>query len=405
MLSRLYQLIKSMGQRQWLIIIAVILALIAYIAISYYNWQQNQMALALASQEFVTHAIDKLQLMSTKGHGVKMVEGFEDGIKDIVCNATPIYTKLKWEHVIQPGSADERTLLNRIQVDYLALMNSQNIAARGKDTLDELQYFMSRCCLEVTKDEFNYVDKKLRAPRISNKPSIARILQGYLNYWVPKIHLAKSRNGLEYNMPHTHSTTMMMPAGWWKAPDYSTFIHEMAHIHQRAHPYEWMPLYEDKWHFKYVPNLGTQVRGLDTIIVRSRLNPDGSDFNWLWLGAKDGRARWIGAIFPHASTVSNTDVALTNVDYVSVPLDKVGDTWTLSDQYRTTVSGLPLLANDVDFMQFFGLKANNYHPNELGAQMMETWSDNIGPGTKPRPAMKAFDKWLQELPWIMPKYD
>lgn len=395
---------EAITQRHYILAACILLLLIAYITITYYNWKQRQI---WENQMAVEHALEKLHNMegftsiTNPRHTTNDVANVNDvdGIRGMVSSALPIHTKLEWRQVIQPGSPDAANLIKKIDSEYLALMNNQNIAARKKDTISELREFMSHCCLDVSKDEFTHVKKIIGKPRITNTTSGA-ILQSYLNYWLPKIHLAKSRDGLEYNMPHTHATTMMMPSGWWKHPDYSTFIHEMAHIHQRAHPYEWSPLYEDKWHFKYVPNLGTQVRGLDSIISRSRLNPDGSDFNWLWLGASDGRARWIGAIFPQPSTASNDNVTLTKVDYVSIPLYKVGDTWTLPDKYLTTVNRLPLLANDTDFMQFFGVTANNYHPNELGAQMMETWSNNIGPGNSPSPAMKVFDKWLQELPWM-----
>lgn len=383
--------------------------MISYIIITYYNWKQRQMWGNLSSEEIEKaierHRFQKLEgFQSTKGSKGEHASE-DDGIRGLVVNATPIHFRgLKWEQVIQPGSEAAMRLDAQINREYLALMDSRNIAARGNDTLDELRTAMTPCCEPISQQELDHVLQKLRAPRITN-PATAEVFQGYLDYWVPKIHIAKQRDGMEYNMPHTHGTTMMMPDRWWREPDYSTFMHELAHIHQRAHSYEWSPLYEDGWKFKYVPDLGTRVRGLGAIIARSRLNPDGSDFNWLWMGASDGRARWIGAIYP----VGGAKVSLIKVHYVSIPLDKVGDTWVLPAQYHgadveSAGAGLPLIANDREFMDFFGMQYNNYHPNELGAEMMETWSDNLGVGDDPSPAMLAFDKWLRTLPWIRPQW-
>lgn len=388
----------SLTPRQRNLAIVLLIALIAYIVVTYYNWQQRQIYEHELGQVIADLITKRLHDYNHDDVNDDTIEGFKssnnnDGIRGIVASATPIYINLDRKQVIQPNSDEALALQSRISKEYLSLMDSRNIAARGKDTLDELQQFMNECCVHVTDDEFNHVISYFK-PRITN-PYSASVFQSYIDYWVPKIYLAKSRDGLEYNMPHTHATTMMMPNAWWKNPDYGTFVHEMAHIHQRAHPYEWSGLYEDEWKFKYVASLGNQVRGLDSIISRSRLNPDGSDFNWLWLGASDGHARWIGAVFP----VVSGPVSLVNVNYVSVPLDKVGDSWLLPERYQSG-DKLPLLKDDREFMDYFGLESNNYHPNELGAQMLETWSHNMGPGDKPSSGMQVFDKWLRKLPWI-----
>lgn len=387
-LSRYYNYLPVLGSRQWWLFFSLLLAIIAYIIICYHSWQQKQLKSYITNNpNFLKANIEGFKSSNIKSNNTT------DGLQNNICSATPIRVKLTQTQIMQPNSKNAIKLANRIQKEYTVLMDSRNLAARGFNNGD-INQFMTNFCIPISNEDFERVRKMLDGPRIAPYKN-AWPLQNYLNYWVPKIQLAKSRPHLEHNMPHTHGNTMLMPDGWWENPDYTIFMHELTHIHQRAHPYEWEALYEDAWNFIYVPDLATKVRGLDAIISRSRLNPDGSDFNWLWLGANDNKARWIGAVYP---VIEPRDgYKLTQVEYVCVPLNKEGDTWLLPERYQTAT--LPRITDDSDFMTFFGTKSNNYHPNELGAQIMEMWLP-FGILKHDIPAVIAFDKWIRELPWI-----
>jgi len=375
--------------------ICIFLALFTYIYITYQSWKQQQ-HLALVFENF--QSISTFNTNNTNNSAIA-----EDNTNnDNADNNTANTILLVWSQMIQPNSSQSILLFNYQKQYYIRLMNNHNIIARGFDTLDELQNMMSTCCLPITKPNLDSLNNKILSKYKNSTP----IIQKYLQYWSPKIQLAKSIHGLESNMPHTQSNVLMMPEYWWEKPDFSTFMHELVHVHQRLQPNEWNILYKKYWHFEYISGLDSgKVRGLDSIIARSRMNPDGTDFNWLWMGAKDGRPRWIGAVYPIGRKPK-----LTHVDYVSVPLDPVSNISNAGGYLLPTIyhngQNLPLISDDREFMTFFGVKANNYHPNELGAQMMEEYIKQTPVNARTDivgniPAFTAFKLWLQnDIKWL-----
>lgn len=371
------------------ICMCLIFALVAYIFISYQSWQQQQLLQLATIHNIETFTPSTHHTIPHTNTSNNTSNGTSNGI-------------LLWSQMIQPTSAQASQLFAYQKQHYIRLMNNVNITARGYDTLDELQTMMSKCCLPITKSNLdsinNMLDLYYNSKSINDIPS-KTIVQKYLHYWLPKIQLAKSLSNLESNMPHTHSNVLMMPEHWWQNPDFSTFMHELVHVHQRVHPTDWNILYTKYWNFKHINGLDSgKVRGLDSIIARSRMNPDGTDFNWLWMGAKDGRPRWIGAVYPIGRSAK-----LVHVLYVSVPLDPIGvdnssssTGWLLPTIYHNG-QNLPLIANDIEFMTFFGVKPNNYHPNELGAQMMEEFIKSNRSNSTASPAFTIFGSWLQNV--------
>lgn len=382
------------------IYLAIASSLIIYIYISYKSWQYRQISstihqrnlyLARLNESFIGSALTSTTNSLTNNDN-------NQGDIDIWDNDNDNnQLLLEWKQIIQPRSSLEAKLVQYLNRRYLPLMNNKNISARGFDTIDELTKMMSRCCITITRAELNNINKILLQKlnyytHLASSNPKYQTLTTYLSYYLPKIHLAKSTPGIESNMPHTHATTMMMPNNWWQNPNFSTFMHELAHIHQRSQPADWDRLYIDYWKFKYIDKLDSgKIRGLDSIIARSRMNPDGTNFNWLWMGSTDGRPRWIGAVYP-----VGREPKLTRVEYVSIPLDTVNDDskigWVLPPRYNNGQQ-LPKIEDDNDFIKFFGVGGNNYHPNELGAQMMEEF---IKPSNKAKnsPALDGFSKWL-----------
>jgi hypothetical protein len=119
-----------------------------------------------------------------------------------------------------------------------------------------------------------------------------------------------------------------------------------------------------KWGFINI-DINT-IKGFENIISRNRLNPDAIDCNWLWKSPVDNNKYWIGAVF-NSITPDN----LGDVSYVGIKIDMDNSG---NHYYNGTDSRN--LNIWVDFQDYFGIKNNHYHPNEIIAEYMGYYFNN-----------------------------
>lgn len=165
-------------------------------------------------------------------------------------------------------------------------------------------------------------------------------------------------SNIENDFPHTHENLIFLPKLMIDSnlsSDYNkqTLVHEKVHIFQRTHPQLFNDLYENYWHFKKKP-----IKNIKLIENQARTNPDGLDNNWVF--CYNNVNIMLCAIYnDDASNISHTQ------NY-GVYLNENNGIYSVSQPIKKNK------IQDIDaFSSFFGnIKSNNYHPNEIVAELI-----------------------------------
>lgn len=269
---------------------------------------------------------------------------------------------------------------------YLKNMNSVNKTSRGIEAncdYDELSnaYYSMYMIADITPEEQKFASSKLydEIDKLAYyKPEYYDFICNIFND-IGNIIIAKGNSKLEAGMPHTHDNIIIMNSQWFNKPKFSTFIHELIHIHQRYKYSIYSNLY-NQLNFHFV-----KITGFDSIITRNRHNPDSfidnitnsnirEFWDWIWFCNDNNRYYWIGAVF-----TSITPNSLTDVEYLAYELSPSAD--KNSYFYNGTI---PIkLQNFNEFNTYFShIDNNNYQPNEIIAEIIEKIITSYGIFTK-----------------------
>ena len=257
---------------------------------------------------------------------------------------------------------------------YLKKMNSVNKTSRGIDAncdFDELSnaYYSMYMISNITNEEQKIASNKLYSEidkLAFYKPEYYDFICNIFNE-IGNITIAKGSPKLEAGMPHTHNNIIIMNSQWFNKPKFSTFIHELIHIHQRYSYSIYSNLYT-QLNFQFV-----KITGFDNIITRNRHNPDSFNninyttynefWDWIWFCNTNNRYYWIGAIF-----TSITPNSLTDVEYLAYEV-----THSIEKKSYFYNGTIPIkLTNFTEFNTYFAhINNNNYQPNEIIAELIE----------------------------------
>ena len=184
------------------------------------------------------------------------------------------------------------------------------------------------------------------------------------------VYVAKYNDNIEMGFPHTHSNTIFLTGkfvkeiiAYYNKNDMdgcishigSVIIHEAVHIWQRRDKEFFKHLYKE-WNFtKY-----KKIYNFSSIRSKNRYNPDGVSLLWGWKYPKIDKE-----IIPMA-VYSKGASNISHVNLIGVRLEKIG-----------TIPVIPPILdftnlNKIDeYSDFFGnISGNNYHPNELSAEII-----------------------------------
>ena len=313
--------------------------------------------------------------------------------------------KIKLEHEINYhkslidylNSNDSNVLFKNS--DYLENMNMINIKSRNFDNLEQLQSeYINNSLDDITtqeKDAFFWMIQNLIIKGNKLAPFI------YKNIFIDKVKIAKSKSWLEYNMPHTHKNVIILPQDWFRSivqkkennlimsallNEGSTFCHELMHVHQRRYIKRYEKLYY-KWGFIK----GRYIHNCENYFNRNRLNPDGTDLNWIW--KKNDKYYIFGAIF------DNDPSNLSDVSYTIREIKKTDrNVFNYSNDFN--IHPNKELIEHEEFMNYFGIINNHYHPNEIISQYFEYYlNDNLGEKDNFNP--KGYQLFLQDIEKIL----
>ena len=273
---------------------------------------------------------------------------------------------------------------------YWLFMNQPNVEARGQNKLVELQEkYRSSGIQPISNVEKRDITAALELNIKSLATSNPNIYH-YLKYWSQRFKLAKGANWLEGGMPHTHEDVIILPASYFTPTGFQfpTFFHEITHIHQRKYPEDWDDLIW-RWGFQHYNFLDSPASGLENIMARNRTNPDGLDVNYVWKCPTSSKYYWIGAIYSTITPTSLTD----GIQYIACELNLDN-----SNNYRFTGTTINL-AQFGGFIDYFGVRNNNYHPNEIIAEYMAKYL--VGEELS-NAGYQIFKRHVETLIW--PKY-
>ena len=211
------------------------------------------------------------------------------------------------------------------------------------------------------------------------------------------VNFAKFHNDVENGFPHTNGDTIFVSSKFVsnilpffnenninKAIDVigSVIIHECIHIWQRRDPEFFNNLYKS-WNFAQY----NTIYNLNKIRKKSRYNPDGVKINWIFRCDKEKRDILPMAVY--------RDDALTigDVNLIGVYCEKLNGFPIIPPLPKTEY-----LFNIKDFTTMFGeIGSNNYHPNELSAEIISIFLIDDMLNKKTKYASLALQKYKTEF--------
>lgn len=262
----------------------------------------------------------------------KNIENFNSG-KQLI-------TKRQFMQII---NKEDKILWQNILEKYINNFNNVNLKSRNVNTKAELLQKYTSGFKPISTDQINKLNQIIKSNNFNLK---------FINKILPLIRIIKVNDNVENGYPHTHKNIVVLPDNWWINMNFTTFIHELVHIDQRINKSKYLELYE-LWGFNLY---NKKIFGLDNILERNRVNPDGLTNNWVWSYGKYDNY-WIGAVFN-----SKNPVNLADVKYIICKL-KIHDMKLYYLDYNEELSSSNV------FNDYFGnLLSNNYHPNEIVAE-------------------------------------
>tara|TARA_B110000238_G_C16055730_1_gene408158 strand:+ start:194 stop:1078 length:885 start_codon:yes stop_codon:yes gene_type:complete len=258
-----------------------------------------------------------------------------------------------------------------IDTNYINKFNRKDKIARGIGGGDILDYYYNNI-RELDKTEkkrvsqlFDIINEKIKQNNKYKK-------------WLEIYFKVYRFDKLENNFPHTHHNNILIPDIFRLDNTYSilnTLLHEKIHILQRFKKDMFYDLYENYWGFKKI-----KINKLEEIEKHSRTNPDGVNNNWVF--SRDNTRIVLLSIYNKNSS------SLSDVYTVGVYLDS---------NYNIIVPIKKRKIGEIrEFTSFFGnLNGNNYHPNEISAEMLAGYL--LDRNTKNIPAYRALDRWWKHI--------
>ena len=254
-----------------------------------------------------------------------------------------------------------------IDPKYLSNFNRKDITARRLDNKNINRYYHS-LIRNPTSNEIGQINKIF----MEIKKDIGDKYKPLLDIPIKTYRFSK----LENNFPHTHFNAILIPDIFPLDTSYhtkNTLLHEKIHIIQRFKRDNFYSLYEKYWNFRYVT-----IKNLDRIDKFSRTNPDGLDNNWVFShqGIHIILMSMYNKDYKNISDVTSYGIYLDNSNNIIFPIRK------------------KKLGNIKEFTDFFGnLNGNNYHPNEISADMLAGML--LGEKSNSRAYSKLSEWWDQ----------
>lgn len=265
-------------------------------------------------------------------------------------------------------------ILELVQNSYQDTFSNEDLIARNiNKNINQTNYYQNNIL------DFNDEDKESLNWLVTN--IVNRL---YKQYRKPLVNqkIGKLSNKLESGFPHTHEDAIFFSENFCKQlNNYKrnnnindalksqglTFIHECIHVWQRKETNKFEDLYKNYWNFEHVPIINNEE-----IMGKVRKNPDGTDYNWVF--CKNGKNIWPVALYNNTNPKN-----LGDVKYMGIYLDQLNsqdsqDSQDTSKQFKYSHNNKRKELRDISlFIDFFNIYENNYHPNEISAELLSNY--------------------------------
>jgi hypothetical protein len=207
---------------------------------------------------------------------------------------------------------------------------------------------------------------------------------------------------IEGGMPHTRGPWIVLPQGFVRlivqfahgAPAASGFprgtnvvLHEQVHVLQRGAPTRFESLYADVFGFVRMDPVPHSA-WLDEHVVT---NPDAPVLDWVW--PQDGTRGARRGVLPATVLPERPVSSLQQMTTVAVPAEERDGRWALpdGDGQRTVVP----LDRVPGYAARFPWTSENFHPNEIAAELVAGWLLDAPSFKTPSPVTDPAVAWLR----------
>ena len=196
-----------------------------------------------------------------------------------------------------------------------------------------------------------------------------------LKFLYQDITFAKYSSGIENNYPHTHKNTIFFTDKFLNSTIFYfnknleeemienfgvVIIHECVHLWQRKKPELFDKLYIYYWNFVKVDKIHNNY-----LLKKNRFNPDGVNQIWVLNNKKNNKHIALMSIYKDNSK------NIGDVENVAVYLDRHNITFIMPNKDNLVKENI----NDCDVYNelFENVNSNNYHPNEISAELISIY--------------------------------
>ena len=268
---------------------------------------------------------------------------------------------------------NQNNILEIVDENYFKKMNNKDFIARKTD---------SKNIVPLYRKNIRRLDSSERIKITNLFLEINKLIRGNrktkLMLKVPfRVYMF---DGIENNFPHTHNNSILIPVNFELTDTYdtlNTLLHEKIHIIQRFRKDNFYDLYENYWNF-----IKTEIPNLSIVEKISRTNPDGTDNNWVY--SKNG--------------INIVLLSLYNDDFKNISDVRTYGVY-LDSSYRVITPIKKKEINSIEqFTDFFGfLNGNNYHPNEISADMIAGYLIESNSMLQKSDAFLQMEQWYSNL--------
>lgn len=196
-----------------------------------------------------------------------------------------------------------------------------------------------------------------------------------LKFLYEDITFAKYSPGVENNFPHTHKNTIFFSDKFLNSCIFYfnknleedmienfgvVIIHECVHLWQRKKPDLFDKLYVYYWNFVKVNKIDN-----NHLLEKNRFNPDGVEQIWVLNNKKNNKHVALMAIYKKDSN------NIGEVENVAVYLDKHNISFIMPSQENLVKEKISKC--EVFNELFKDVNSNNYHPNEISAELISIY--------------------------------
>tara|TARA_B100000989_G_scaffold256181_1_gene205266 strand:+ start:894 stop:1838 length:945 start_codon:yes stop_codon:yes gene_type:complete len=221
-------------------------------------------------------------------------------------------------------------------------------------------------------------NEKLKLTEAVNKLENNELLNTFL--------FAKIDSDIEYGYPHTHRDTIFMSSDTINQETKDliyVIVHEQMHVMQRKKPELFRDLYLNYLNFKQGKLI---LDSSDVNLIRS--NPDTRytpEAEFIYDNG-DGNFYYLNAFFTKTQPDNLGDVKYLAIRCIYSKEDN-------RDVYTATSEKVEI-NNLKNFNRFFNLFGNQYHPNEISAELISFYYSNKNKETSP--ALMKIDSWIKK---------